>query len=306
MTDLTTKFSGPEGREALVRTLRMADLVQDSTPLAEDIAARAEIVPWPVDATLIIQGENDDDMHFILAGRLQVLVGNQEVALLGAGHHVGELALIDPRAVRSASVRALHDTVTAKVTEEDFVELGRRHPFLWRRLSQVLGDRLRQESRYVRLPNPRPRVVVTSSRAGLALAQALQSRLEAADLVAGLWIAEPDLMDGRVPVQALEDAFGNADFGVIAIAPGDSESAGDPRSIAPRECLFLQGGVCLGALGPSRTFLVEPAGLDPPFPTGVLGIPAFNYTMHPEDAIAASLDQLCQSLRQSVEKLGPR
>ena len=306
MSDLSDKFCGPENRATLIRALRMMNLVDDSKALAEDIADHAAIVCSQPGETVIVQSENDDDMHFILAGKLQVLVDNEEIALLGVGNHVGELALIDPRAVRSATVRALRESVTAKLSEEELSEMGRRHPFLWRRMSQVLGDRLRAESRHVRLPNPRPKVFLTASPAGLAIAQALQGKLQEADLIATTWLAGNELVDDQIPLRGLEESSASADFGMVVVAPGDSARGDEPRRIAPRERLFLQCGICLGGFGASRCVILAPEGLTPPLESEALGLPTLTYSLGDPQEISASLDALSRNLVEAINRLGPR
>jgi CRP/FNR family transcriptional regulator, cyclic AMP receptor protein len=69
-----------------------------------------------------------------LSGKCSVLVNGRVVASRSAGEHVGEMALVDPEAQRSASVTAVTDSVVAGITEPEFSALADRFPRLWRRI----------------------------------------------------------------------------------------------------------------------------------------------------------------------------
>jgi CRP-like cAMP-binding protein len=56
---------------------------------------------------------------------------------------VGEMAVVDPDARRSASVSAVADSVVARITELEFSALADRFPRLWRRIALELASRLR-------------------------------------------------------------------------------------------------------------------------------------------------------------------
>src|SRR5438874_268601 len=66
--------------------------------LAEDVTAEAG-------ATLMEQGKVGQECYIVLAGLADVVIGGEEVAQLGPGEPIGEMALIDNRP-RSATVKA--------------------------------------------------------------------------------------------------------------------------------------------------------------------------------------------------------
>src|SRR5574338_575482 len=76
-------------------------------------------------------------------GTVVVYVGNDEIARVAAGMHVGEIALLEPFKGRSATVIAGDALVVAAlVTQQRFSEVARFHPELWRRLAMELARRL--------------------------------------------------------------------------------------------------------------------------------------------------------------------
>jgi CRP-like cAMP-binding protein len=82
------------------------------------------------------------------------------VASRSAGEHVGEIALIDPEAHRSASVTAVTDSVLAGITEPEFSALADRFPRLWRRIALELASRLRTGNEML----SEPKGITTASR----------------------------------------------------------------------------------------------------------------------------------------------
>ncbi len=293
---------GEAEQARLVRMLRFNPIIGNSRDLAEDIARHAELVITPAQSDLISDGASDDDLHFIVSGRLQVLVRHREVALLGAGEQVGELSLVDPRAFRSATVRALTDTVTAKVSEATFAKLASRHPSLWRRMAQILGNYLREDNRFLRRPNPRPRVFIASSPAGMPLAQALAASLGDSDHELPTWLVDTGCHADASSLAALADSFTDSDFGVIVIAPGDATTTAG--SSANRDALFFECGVCLGVLGPQRTILVQPADLEKGSTfAGALGLEPALYRPDDMGALKQDLAAITRSVRETVESL---
>jgi CRP/FNR family transcriptional regulator, cyclic AMP receptor protein len=94
---------------------------------------------------LITQGAADSDIFFILAGSVTVVSnGRGEGIILRAPTHVGEMATIDCRVRRSATVRANEPTVAARVTGPEFTRIANAHPFIWRQFAIEMGERLRQ------------------------------------------------------------------------------------------------------------------------------------------------------------------
>lgn len=306
MANLLEKYGAEGGHENLVRTLCLNFMVGGSVELAEDIANLAEVVATPAGSILIDEGGLDDDLHFVLTGELQVLVRDCEVAVLGAGSQVGELALVDPRALRSATVRALTDTVTAKVSEDSFVQLAGKHRALWRRMSQLLGNQLREGNRFVRRRNPRPHVFVASSPAGMPLARAIARVVSDSAHEVPTWLVETGCHEDASSLTTLAGSFTNSDFGVIVIAPGDTDISPGGEGSINRDALFFECGICMGAMGPQRTFLVQPHDLDQSAPSSTLGLAPLRYRLDPIEDLKTDLDTICDSIKTQIQNLHSR
>lgn len=98
---------------------------------------------------LFNEGDAADAAFMIQKGRLEVTkrVRDDEtaLALLGPGDIVGEMALIDDMP-RSASVRAMEDTLLLRVSKENFQERLQALDPVYRAILNRLSNRLRQQS----------------------------------------------------------------------------------------------------------------------------------------------------------------
>jgi len=136
------RFQGREGRAALLNALRGQYLVDGSNELAEMILAASQLQEFAPGAALFSQGDRGSYLLFILAGRVSVQVDGAEVATVGAGMHVGEVALLEPFQGRSATVKAKDTVVAAQLSGQKFGDIAKHHPELWRRIAIELSRRL--------------------------------------------------------------------------------------------------------------------------------------------------------------------
>lgn len=98
-------------------------------------------------AQIIKEGDSGEDLYVILAGRVVVSRGSQEIVELHPGVHFGEMALVD-QSPRSATVAARDASRLLVVQRRSFYTLIRKEPVLAVKLLwsfvQVLSRRLRE------------------------------------------------------------------------------------------------------------------------------------------------------------------
>ena len=136
------RYQGKDGRAALLNALRSQFIVDGQSEIADRLASAAQIREYAPGTALFNQGERGSDVCFILAGKVSILVDERDIATCGAGIHVGEIGLLEPFKSRSATVLALETTVTAQVSAQQFTEVAKYHPELWRRIAIELARRL--------------------------------------------------------------------------------------------------------------------------------------------------------------------
>ena len=142
---LLKSFQGSEGRLRLISALTSQPLIRDKD-LATVVEPYLKLEEIFAGTNLIKQGASDTDLFLILSGEFSVAINGRVVARKKAGEHVGEMAVIDPSAPRSASVIATSDSVVARIAEPDFSALADRYPRLWRRIALELASRLRDDN----------------------------------------------------------------------------------------------------------------------------------------------------------------
>ncbi|MDP4604302.1 MAG: patatin-like phospholipase domain-containing protein [Solirubrobacteraceae bacterium] len=134
--------------------LRASQLFTHLPPATNELV-RERLTEMTIDSGewLMRKGDPADALYIVDAGRLEVVLGEQEgvapeddsqlrvLRVLGRGATVGELALVtgDPR---SASVRASRDSSLLRLSYEDFNNLIDAEPAFARALASALGRQL--------------------------------------------------------------------------------------------------------------------------------------------------------------------
>jgi CRP-like cAMP-binding protein len=128
----------------------------DSVPADElrEVIAIARRRTFARGEVVFHDGDPSDSLHLVVKGRFAVKVVTPlgAVAVLwvcGPGEAFGELALITPEELRSATVAALEPAATHAVHRRDFERLRRDHPEIDRVLVAVLADQVRRMSALV-------------------------------------------------------------------------------------------------------------------------------------------------------------
>ncbi len=97
--------------------------------------------------------EEGDSMYVIVRGRVRIHIGDVELRVMEQGEVFGEMAVLDPEP-RSASVTALDETQTFRITGSSISRLMEQHPPVARAIIRVLCRR--QRANEARRFNPKP------------------------------------------------------------------------------------------------------------------------------------------------------
>jgi len=277
-------------------------MVGGDAPLAIALADVAELVAAEPGDVVITQGGADDDLYLVVSGRVEIRIHGRLIAERAAGTHVGEMALIDPSARRSATVVAKEASVLARVPEPAFSNVADAHPKLWRALAVELGDRLRERTKFIRVPNEKPLIFLGSSREALPVAASLRDLVQCPEIDVRVW-TDGVFGASRFPMEGLEAQLDAADFAVLVAAPDDLViSRGEP-SEAPRDNVIFELGLFMGALTRKRTFMLVPCGVDLKIPTDLLGLTPLLYD---PAAPAGGIKKAGEELGATIIRLGPR
>ena len=111
----------------------------------EQLLAVSEIADedrFEADETIFEKGSRGHHLYLLVKGRVRVLSGDVELAVLDEGECFGELALLD-HSTRSASVKAIDPVICLKIARSDFEDLLDVSPDLARTVMSVISHRLR-------------------------------------------------------------------------------------------------------------------------------------------------------------------
>jgi predicted nucleotide-binding protein len=304
---MIARFQSEGGQARLIAALRAQRIICDEEKLAQEIAKVAvllQLEPNIPTSEFIKQGATDNDIYLILAGKVSVRVNGREVASRVPGFHVGEMALIDPTARRSASVVVVEQTVLAKISEVAFVSLAGQFPQLWRRLALDLAERLRQRGRFVSSPNPQPVLFIGSSVEKLPIAREIQSGFSHDKMVVTVW-TDGVFRASKTAVESLLATVRASDFAVLLVSPDDIVVSRDVESPAPRDNVVFELGLFMGLLGRERTFIVKPRGVSIKMPSDLLGFTPLEYAEGAPETLASRIAPVCNDIRKTIQSLGP-
>ncbi len=95
--------------------------------------------------TIFASGEVGEEMYYVKAGEVGIVLDGKELITLGAGEIFGEMALIDSK-IRYASAIAKTNCEVVAVNEKYFNFLVQEHPYFALNVMRVLADRLRKQT----------------------------------------------------------------------------------------------------------------------------------------------------------------
>jgi CRP/FNR family cyclic AMP-dependent transcriptional regulator len=116
--------------------------------LSSGLFAKATPVKLAADELLFSAGDEGNGCYRIDRGLLKLSILSEEgderiLDILGPGAVVGELSMIDA-APRSTAVYALRDSELSFISRSAFVAFGERHPELYREVTSLLAQRVRE------------------------------------------------------------------------------------------------------------------------------------------------------------------
>jgi CRP/FNR family transcriptional regulator, cyclic AMP receptor protein len=299
------KFTGRGGKQRLLAAICEQFIVAGNAAVASLLLPKCEVKGFQSGDDLMTQGGEDTHLMLILGGSANIMLNGRPMATRAAGQHVGEMALLDPCAVRSATVKASEQTVVAIVSEYDFNKIAHKHPQLWRRLALSIGERLRERSKFHPPMRENSAIFIASSLEGLPLAECIHASLKRSPLVPRLW-SQGVFEAGKTTIEQLVRETNESDFAIIITSPDDVTLSRKKRKFSPRDNIIFELGLFMGALSRDRTFLLAPRGVDLKIPSDLLGLTLIPYTKKRGAKPSTVLREPLKALRGLIKKYGPR
>lgn len=220
------------------------------------------------------------------------------------GAHVGEMALIDPTARRSATVLAVEYSLVLKSSEAHFSTVANANPKLWRRIAVELARRLTDRNKFIPVPRSEPVLFLGCAKEALELAREIQSGLDYDPVVVEIW-TDGIFNPSKTPIEDLTSLIGRIDFGAILLTPDDKIQSRNSDAFGPRDNVIFELGLIMGSIGRERTFMLVPRDIDIKLPSDLLGIRPIDYLDGDHTTMKSRLGPACNELRKIINRLGP-
>lgn len=299
------RFTGIVGRNNLLAALCAQHAVAGDRDLARRLIAAGELREFKAKKAIMKQGDADDTMYLIISGSVAIIINKREMAIRSAGTHVGEMALLDPTARRSASVVTKEHTTLLILRQKALTSIANHYPEFYRRLAVELGVRLRERSQHIREPNPVPTVFIGSSAEALSEATCLCRSLERRNLACRLW-TQGVFQLTRTTIEDLTKTAHECDFAVLFMTPDDVTASRGRRISSPRDNIVFELGLFMGVIGRDRTYIAAQKGIDLKLPTDLLGVSVALYAPHRRRPPGQRLRALSRALWKRIQELGPK
>ncbi|MEP7104705.1 MAG: ATP-binding cassette domain-containing protein [Chloroflexota bacterium] len=128
------------------RRLRLVPIFAGLGPGAlAGVARLFDVADAEAGTDLITEGDPADRFYILIRGRVEVVKGGRQVAVLADGDHFGEVALLDS-SLRTATVSTQTHCVYATLGREDFEQLVGRLPAVREALRRVQAERAAAEA----------------------------------------------------------------------------------------------------------------------------------------------------------------
>ncbi len=273
--------------------------------MARKLAEHGELLEFAKGETIILEGEGDNDVFFILTGNADVTIKKSKVATRTAGDSVGEMAILNPTEPRSATVIATSNVIALKVAEPRFAQLADEHPHVWKSVASLTADRLRQRSQFISPPNENPILFIGCSTESLNIAREIELGLQHDELNVVVW-ANGVFTASDVVIDKLLQAANESDFALFIFSPDDQIVSRGVTSNAPRDNTIFELGLFMGRLERSRTFVLQNKNTSVKVPTDLLGVVDLKYVEKKGGNLAAAMAPVCTQLRKVIQENGTR
>lgn len=266
----------------------------------EYLTKNGEVLDIKANQILTQQGDSGDCVFFILRGSVSVKVNERLIATRLAKECVGEMSVLDPTQNRCATLVAAESCTVLRLSSACMLELINRNTSILQCMVIELSERLRERAKFVRLPNPTPRVFIGSSSEGLKTLNKLRGYLKGADVHP--W-KEDVFQPNRSALESLIEEAKKCDFAILILTPDDKVISRGSKDSAPRDNMLFELGLFMGEIGRDRTYLITPE-VDMKLPTDLAGIT--RKIIHTTKDNKSRLKDVADEINQDIQMKGSR
>jgi len=317
---IKARFDGDAGKQNRIDALKKQVLINGNDVIANAIAEKVELSEFNKGAEIIKQGNLDSEMYFIISGSVRIRINETHIGTRNEKHHVGEMVVLDPAQKRSATVTAEEYCLLAQIKECDFTVIANNYPILWRNIAIELANRLRERSKSIQEPNPKPIIFIGSSSEQFEVADAIKTGIQGDSIKVKTWKDSDVFNPSHTAIESLVKEAHQADFAILLASPDDIVKIRGRKHYVPRDNILFEIGLFMGRIGRERTFIILSKGRkntkmnllgaiwlfltarDIKLPTDLLGVNLRYFTPNDE----SSINDICTELHHIIEKNGPK
>ncbi|MDP8315588.1 MAG: nucleotide-binding protein [Candidatus Celaenobacter antarcticus] len=148
------------------------------------------------------------------------------------------------------------------------------------------------------------KIFIGSSTEGLEYAKALQQNLDHTMQVV-LW-NQGVFGPGSVILEQIVEILKTVDFAALVVTPDDLIQYRNSTQAAPRDNVLIELGLCIGALGRERSFIVYDRSSDIKLPSDLAGITPATFEPHDDGNAQAALGAASTQIENTAIKIGER
>lgn len=261
LKELYSEESYARVRNALDGSEVLKRVTSARAAVIDQLIAAGELVLADAGQTLCTEGEDSNDVYFIVRGSVSIVSGLSEIARRADGEFVGEMSLLLLAPRRSATMKTRDATVLWKVSGRKFEPIANAEPLVWRGLALRLCHRLKERNWMVPEENALPVVFLGSSNERLADLRSIESELRKNGVACDLRLWADAFRPGDLTLDRLVEVAAEVDFAVMLITPDDIVRSRRAQKSAPRDNVVFETGLFMGNLGRRRVLPVVPEKL---------------------------------------------
>ena len=300
---MISRFTSETGKELLLEVLNDESVLRGVPDLANFVQG-CELEEVPAGTELIRQGDSDNDIFVIVSGSFEIRLNGRQLRLRGVGTHIGEIALIDPTARRTATAMAIEHSLILRCSEAHFSQFANANPKIWRRIAVELSRRLSERNQLIRPPRAEPVVFVACSSETLSIAHEIQAAFDHEPVIVEIWV-DGVFNASNTPIEDLTNLVGRIDFAIVIMTPDDKILSRKSEQFGPRDNVIFELGLAIDAIGRSRTVMVTPRGEDLKIPSDLLGVRPIDFPGGEISTLKSRLGPACNEIRKLINRLGP-
>lgn len=296
MISMKDRFNDPE---ILIREIAAQRIIGGSREVAAVLCEHeeSELLNFAPGAHLIHEQDSDTDCYFILAGKVDLVVGGDSLGYSrGPGEVVGEFAAINPKLKRTASVVAMDDVVALRCSPKTFLSV--KDPEFWRRLATELTHKVEQRNALLAKINEKPKIFIIATESLSKEGDEMRREL-ASEFDVDVWKPEDMTEPGLSELEALRIQACSADFAIVLADPDDLLEDSVDASVS--HSVRFELGFVMAELSPNRTVVIVPCQSKDETPKLLKGLQPMTYCIENEGMpIGVVLGEVLRRIREMV------